>query len=222
MSIRVMTTLDQSHTLYNEALDETYHSRNGAVEESLYVFLKQGLEKAAETKKEIRILEIGFGTGLNAILTLVACERMQLLCHYHSLETYPLQPSLISTLNYTGFVEPDYHDLFRRMHEVEWNTLQPITDFFHLQKIEQSIHDYVPKGDTDLIYFDAFGPDKQPDMWTGEVFAKMFAALKPGGILVTYSSKGDVKRGLHEAGFEVQRLPGPPKKRHMLRAVKPV
>jgi tRNA U34 5-methylaminomethyl-2-thiouridine-forming methyltransferase MnmC len=220
MGISVYKTADQSHTLYNEELDETYHSRNGAVEESRYVFLKQGFELKAAQQHALSILEIGFGTGLNALLTLIEAEESRTRCHYHSLETFPLPADLVHTLNYTDFVEEQYQEQFELIHRAAWNEPVAVTGYFTLHKISESIHNYQPQTGFDLVYFDAFGPDKQPDMWTQSVFDKLHAWMNRGGILVTYSSKGDVRRAMKQAGFEVERLPGPPRKRHMLRAVK--
>ncbi len=221
MAIELYTTNDQSHTLYHSELDETYHSRNGAVEESLYVFLKQGFDLAAQTHQTISVLEIGFGTGLNAILTLQAAEEKKLHCDYYSLETYPLSMELIQQLNYHQFMANHYLTHFEAMHTCTWNEWQHITPNFNLFKAQQSIHSFKTDLRFDVIYFDAFGPDKQPDMWTQAVFENLFEHLQHQGIFVTYSAKGEVRRTLKAIGFDVELLPGPPRKRHMLRAIKP-
>jgi tRNA U34 5-methylaminomethyl-2-thiouridine-forming methyltransferase MnmC len=218
--ITLYTTKDQSHTLYNSELNETYHSRNGAVEEAAYVYLKQGLEFIASKQKELNVLEIGFGTGLNAILTLQKATQWGITCHYQSLETFPLPIELINQLNYLQYINPAYQTLFTQMHQCAWNLNQVINPNFQLHKIAQSIHQFYTHARFDLIYFDAFGPDKQTDMWTPKVFEKMYQLTSTQGILVTYSAKGEVKRTLKAVGYEVERLPGPPRKRHMLRAIK--
>lgn len=221
MAIELYTTNDNSHTLYNSDLDETYHSRNGAVEEALYVYLKQGFEVKAQSTQNISVLEIGFGTGLNTILTLQVAERLNVECDYYTLETFPLSVDVIEQLNYRQFINSNHINNFNQMHECAWNSWQHINPNFKVYKAEKSIHDFNTTERFDVIYFDAFGPDKQPDMWTEQVFKKLFELLKPSGIFVTYSAKGEVRRTLKAIGFDVELLPGPPRKRHMLRAIKP-
>lgn len=221
MAIELYTTNDNSHTLYNSDLDETYHSRNGAVEEALYVYLKQGFEVKALSTQNISVLEIGFGTGLNAILTLQVAEKLNVVCDYYSLETFPLSVDVVEQLNYGQFINPNHFNYFNQMHQCAWNSWQHINPNFSLYKAENSIHDFNTTERFDVIYFDAFGPDKQPDMWTEQVFEKLFELLNSGGIFVTYSAKGEVRRALKAIGFDVELLPGPPHKRHMLRAIKP-
>ncbi len=220
MSIQLYSTKDNSHTLYNSVLDETYHSRNGAITESLYVFLKQGYELAVTQKKQIRVLEIGFGTGLNAILTLQAAEKSQTNCSYYTLDIFPLPLTVINTLNYTQLLEPALQKHFINIHTCSWNTWHTITTNFSLYKADQSVHQFQTNHTFDVVYFDAFGPDKQPDMWTKHVFEMLYNKLKSQGIFVTYSAKGEVRRMLKEIGFDVELLPGPPMKRHMIRAIK--
>ncbi len=218
--ISLFTTNDQSHTLYNSELNETYHSRNGAIEEAEYVYLKQGFEPAANKKNSLNLLEIGFGTGLNAILTLQKSNQLSVNCHYVSLETNPLPVELIQQLNYPQFLQPNSINTFNQIHQCAWNLDHALTPNFTLHKAEQSIHTFSTNQLFDVIYFDAFGPEKQPDMWTNEVFEKMHQLTSTQGTLVTYSAKGEVKRTLKAVGYEVERLPGPPRKRHMLRAIK--
>lgn len=221
MGISLYRTADESYTLYNEELDETYHSRNGALEESEYVFLQQGFEPMRQKRSRINLLEVGFGTGLNAFLTLVKSIETGTTCHYHSLETFPLPAEVIRELNYGNLAETAYQSFFQLLHDAPWNTAAKLTEEFTLCKTEKSMHRYQPAVAFDLVYFDAFGPDKQPDMWEPEVFERLYSWMNPGGIFVTYSSKGAVRRALQAAGFLVERLPGPPKKRHMVRAIKP-
>ena len=223
MSLKIYSTLDHSNTLFNEELNETYHSRNGALEESNYVFIQKGLHHVLQIgKSNLNILEIGFGTGLNAILTLQNTQNIaQLNIQYDALETTPLPLDLLTLLGYNTFLSADDYVLFENMHDSKWNIPNSISKNFLLNKIHERLHDFVPTHQYDLIYFDAFAPDKQPDIWTIDLFAKLYLAMNKNGVLVTYSSKGEVKRNLRLVGFEVERLQGPPKKRHMLRATKP-
>lgn len=222
MPLKIYPTLDHSNTLYDEELDETYHSRNGALEESQYVFIEKGLNQLLQSpKKELKILEVGFGTGLNSILTFINTKNIpHCSIQYDTLETAPLPFELVNLLNYNNFLSEDYFRTFKQMHHQTWDKPILIDSNFTLQKINMRLQDFVPSHQYDLIYFDAFAPDKQPEMWTIDVFAKLFLATKRHGVLVTYSSKGEVKRNLRSVGFEVERLPGPPRKRHMLRASK--
>ena len=222
----IQLTKDHSHTLYVAELDETYHSRNGAVEEALYVYIGRGLQDTVngsqflDHRKDISILEVGFGTGLNAWLTALESEKLGINCTYHSLETYPLSVELIQQLNYTAVVSDIEKALFQQMHQAEWNTCIEINPHFKLNKLSLSLQEFSPSSTYDVIYFDAFAPEKQPELWTREMFQKLYDCLNPNGTIVTYSSKGDVKRLWREIGFEVERLPGPPMKRHMLRGRK--
>jgi tRNA U34 5-methylaminomethyl-2-thiouridine-forming methyltransferase MnmC len=222
MSLKIYSTLDHSNTLFNEEINETYHSRNGALEESNYVFIEKGLNHVLKSvKSNLNILEIGFGTGLNAILTLQHTQNEhELIIQYDALETTPLPLDLITLLGYNTFLSTDNDVLFENMHSSKWNVQNSIINNFQLHKINARLQDFIPAHQYDLIYFDAFAPDKQPDMWTIDIFAKLYLAMNKNGVLVTYSSKGEVKRNLRLVGFEVERLQGPPKKRHMLRATK--
>jgi tRNA U34 5-methylaminomethyl-2-thiouridine-forming methyltransferase MnmC len=222
MSLKIYSTLDHSNTLFNEEINETYHSRNGALEESNYVFIEKGLNHVLKSvKSNLNILEIGFGTGLNAILTLQHTQNEhELIIQYDALETTPLPLDLITLLGYNTFLSTDNDVLFENMHSSKWNVQNSIINNFQLHKINARLQDFIPAHQYDLIYFDAFAPDKQPDMWTIDIFAKLYLAMNKNGVLVTYSSKGEVKRNLRLVGFEVERLQGPPQKRHMLRATK--
>lgn len=222
MSLQLYTTHDQSLTLYNSALDETYHSRNGAMEEALHVFINAGLQPAMSRHGQVHLLEIGLGTGLNAILTLQYTALHHCQCVYEALETYPLPAALIAQLNYTSFIPAEIHNYYHQINLADWNVPVNITPSFIIHKHLESIHSFNSTQQYNLIYFDAFGPDKQPDMWTPAVFNHLFNLMVPGGILVTYSAKGEVRRTLQASGFIVERLPGPPRKRHMLRATKPI
>ena len=216
MTIKVITTDDGSKSLFLPDLNETYHSKFGAITESEHVFIQAGYKYIS--KPVIRILEIGFGTGLNVLLTYLAHLKDNQKIYYETIEKYPLPGEIIDTLNY--FKEPGTKEIFKRIHKVTWQKDITLTERFVLHKNRIDLSDYNPDKKFDLIYFDAFGPDKQPEMWTQAIFDKMYKLLDINGILVTYSAKGSVRRTMQAAGFKVERLPGPPGKREMLRAVK--
>jgi tRNA U34 5-methylaminomethyl-2-thiouridine-forming methyltransferase MnmC len=233
MSITILQTRDNSHTLYVPELDETYHSRNGAIEEAMYVYIGRGLRERAAALKlvpaqpgpgeqpEISLLEIGFGTGLNAWLTAMECPELNVRCSYHSLEAFPLPASITSQLNYTSNARADHQALFNELHRAEWDQANGLTPLFTLHKHHTTLQLYAPQTQFDVIYFDAFAPEKQPELWTEELFRKLYSCLKPGGMIVTYSCKGIIRRLWQNIGFITERLPGPPFKRHMLRGTKP-
>lgn len=205
-------TLDGSPTLVHPLFGAYYHSTRGAWGESLHVFVGAGFR--AVSLDEFRILEVGFGSGLNAYLSLRAAEEEKKRVEYRAVEPYPVALETARRLSYAA--DP----LFMALHEAPWEGWVRITDRFSLEKNEIALS--ACRFDTvfDLVYFDAFDPDCQPEMWTGEVFERLGNTLRPGGLLVTYSAKGVVKRNLRAAGFEVKRLPGALGKHHMLRAVK--
>ncbi len=208
---------DGSHTLYVPELDEHYHSVYGARTESLHVFIRNGLEFS--TKKNIKILEVGFGTGLNALLT--ALNKEEKKTEYHSLEKYPLTAGLESILKSSPDSTEEEIELFRKIHNAKWEEPAEIIPEFTLLKMEADLLDVSLPATYNLVFFDAFGPDVQPELWTEDVFRKLFNSMHKGGILTTYSAKGTVRRAMQSVGFTVERLPGPPHKREMLRAVKP-
>jgi tRNA U34 5-methylaminomethyl-2-thiouridine-forming methyltransferase MnmC len=285
MAVELYQTKDQSYTLYVPELDETYHSRNGAVEEAMYVYIGRGLQDFVAGRKStvhgpqttveetydenaivvrekstvrspwsavskstginadderedlpiapiherqrtadnsLAVLEVGFGTGLNAWLTVIECEKRKLNCVYHSLEIFPLKPELVARLNYTEQAPDADQKLFPALHTCNWNEAAVISDFFVLTKLEVPLQSFEASRKYDIIYFDAFAPDKQPELWTREVFQRLYDCMNPNGVIVTYSSKGEIKRTWKEIGLEVERLPGPPMKRHMLRGRKNV
>lgn len=217
--MEIELTNDGSPTLFVPELDEHYHSTKGAVTESLHIFIRMGLEESAAPAP--RVLEIGFGTGLNAFLTLLAGERLQRDIHYTSIELYPLQETLVRQLNYPAQIAPERADDFYGLHRARWNNEVKLTPHFTLHKIEGDFTSHSFAGKYDVIYFDAFAPEKQPEMWEQPLFDKLFALLNPSGILTTYCAKGVVRRMLQTAGFKVERLPGPPNgKREILRGKK--
>ncbi len=215
-------TADGSLTIFVPELNEHYHSVNGAMEESKHVFIKAGFEYCLKPGGKINILEVGFGTGLNALLTCLAAQKANIQVNYVGIEAFPLPDDILKVLNYpeaTG--EQQAFDLFRKIHDANWVYPSYITERFLLNKIEARLEEVsLSAGMFNLIYFDAFSPDVQPELWTDNVFRKLYSALATDGILVTYSSKGTVKQALRNAGYTVERLPGAAGKRHMLRAKK--
>jgi len=218
MDTKLILTQDGSHTLYVPGMDEHYHSRFGALTESKHIFINAGL--ASLPPGEISVLEVGFGTGLNALLTALHAGREKIRVSYTTLEKYPLDPSLVSLLNYGTLTGEGGGELLRAIHKAPWNTLMAITEWFALEKRQTDLTAEAPSGVYDLVYFDAFGPDKQPEIWSAEVFSKISDVSSPGTVFVTYSAKGALKRMLRSKGFEVNLLPGPPGKRCITRAVK--
>lgn len=219
-------TKDGSHTLYLPHLDETYHSRNGAIEESLYVFIDKGLNAFLSQNPEIKtiqIFEVGFGTGLNAILTFIAAQKLNLNVVYHGIEAFPLSVEIIDQLNYINELTKQEQTVFKQMHEAEWNMPIAINDQFTLVKYHDKLESFNKEhlqNSIHVIYMDAFAPNKQAELWEITIFEKLYQLLAQNGILVTYTSKGDVKRAMQQVGLTVEKLDGPPKKRHMLRGKK--
>lgn len=209
-------TKDGSHTLFSEAAGEHYHSVFGAVQESEHIFIRAGLEAKQAFPEVLQILEIGFGTGLNALLSLKWAEKHRQQVQYLGIEAFPLAASVLKQLNYAEILQMD-QNVFLQMHRN--TTQQQITLHFSLQVLHDRLRDFLPEKDRfHVVFFDAFSPDSQPEMWTEEGFVKLHDVLIPGGTLVTYSCKGIVKRALKAAGFSLEKLPGPPGKREFLRA----
>jgi tRNA U34 5-methylaminomethyl-2-thiouridine-forming methyltransferase MnmC len=211
-------TGDGSHTLFVKSLEEPYHSTHGALQESMHVFIKQGL--LTVDLPSVRILELGFGTGLNALLTLKEAQLHKLDIYYHAVEKYPLHASEYTTLNYEQCIAGMPDGILDRMHSCLWEEPVQISDYFTLHKEEADFRSMMPSSTFNLIYFDAFSPNKQPELWTNEVMGAIGRVAEKGAILVTYSSKGSVRRTLESSGFEVQKVEGPPGKREMIRARK--
>jgi tRNA U34 5-methylaminomethyl-2-thiouridine-forming methyltransferase MnmC len=221
MALKIIETADGSTSFYNEELDETYHSRHGAIQESSHVFIGAGLLTVAELQKEISILEMGFGTGLNAWLTAVKAVELELKIKYTTLEAFPISNEQVNKMNYSDWGKGETQKLiFSKIQEVPWEESSEIDQHFSIKKIKRKFENYHAVEEFDLIYFDAFGPDIQPELWSDVIFRNMFKALKPGGILVTYSVNGSARRAMKSAGFIVEKIPGPPGKREMSRAVK--
>ncbi len=219
MQLEIKRTGDGSSTLYVPQWNEHYHSLYGAVQESEHVFIKMGLQMLKT--RNAGILEIGFGTGLNALLTFIKSRNFNSIT-YHAIEKYPLKWETVKQLGYEEFLGLLAEDKskFSEMHLAKWNTNIALSQHFVLRKIDIDITDYYPAINFDLIYFDAFAPSVQPELWKITIFEKLFNALKPEGILVTYCAKGEIRRSMQQAGFTVERLKGAPGKREMLRAIR--
>lgn len=223
MKQEIFTTADGATTIKIPEWNEHYHSKHGAIQEAEHVFIESGLEyllNKREAYSSISILEIGFGTGLNALLTQKFGEKHPVKIVYTGLEAYPIKKELWSQLNYADLLSIDCHE-FEELHQAKWEEFVPITDCFTLRKKKLFFEDFKGDSEYNLIYFDAFGFRVQPELWGRSILKNMFKALKPNGVLVTYSAKGSVRRSLKDIGFEVGKIPGPPGKREMLRAVKP-
>jgi len=219
MNQKLINTQDGSHTLYVEELDEHYHSTNGAITESKHIFVEAGLKSIIGD--HIDILEMGFGTGLNAFLTLLEIRKATRTVHYTAIEKYPLGTEIIESLNYASFFEEGRDGkIFKLLHKVPWNEPVEITEGFILEKIMTDFRTLDVLDRFNLVYYDAFGPDKQPELWSPEIFNRLYRSMRSGATLTTYSSKGQVRRDMAGAGFRVEKLPGPPGKRDMTRAWK--
>lgn len=217
--IEIRKSEDGSSTIYRPDLDEHYHSIHGAIQESMHIFIEAGLKH--HSGSSLNILEVGFGTGLNALLTLT--HRGDQAIFYHSLERYPLNKETVDQINYPDIINTvDSSNYFILLHQSQWNMDQSITQGFTLHKDSSDLIDFKALTKYDLVYFDAFAPDKQPELWTPEIFQKISDSMNQGGILVTYSCKGIVKRALRAANLKIEKIPGPPGKREMLRAIKPL
>lgn len=210
----VSVTDDGSTTVIDSIHKEHFHSTFGAIAESQFIFINRGFKTIS--KQRIRILEVGFGTGLNCILTLLNKEQEQKIW-YHTIEKYPLPKSITDEFNYYKLLNIS-PELFRSMHSFKWNKEAEFVKDFTLHKIHVDVAEYMPEEKYDIIYFDAFSYNVQPELWSLNIFKKMFMSLCPEGLLVTYSAKGEVKRALRDAGFKVKRISGPPGKRHILQA----
>ena len=211
-------TEDGSQTMYVNELDEAYHSIHGAIQESMHVFINHGFHNIR--KSPLRVLEMGLGTGLNLILTLLESEKLGIDVYYHAVEKYPLVPSEYNMLNFEKIISCSPKGRLVKMHEALWEEDFNLTENFLIHKEKADFRSMNPSGKFNLVYFDAFAPDKQPQLWTAEIFSKLHVLLDPEAILVTYTSKGSVRRALISCGFEVIKLPGPPGKWEMIRATK--
>ena len=219
MKNKLVITNDGSHSIFNPEINETYHSKHGAIVEAEHVFIKSGL--LAENKKQFNILEVGFGTGLNALLTAQKAKQKNIAVNYHGIELYPVPKESFNQLNFTDLIGEEKTELLK-LHECSWEEEHIIHDFFKLTKNEIELEKYSSNIQFDIIYFDAFSPEKQPHLWNEEIFRNMYNLLKEDGFLVTYCAKGVVKRTMKAVGFEIIVLDGPPGKRQMTRANKSI
>ncbi len=217
MSNKIVITNDGSHSIFNPEINETYHSKHGAIVEAEHVFIKNGF--SSSDKKELNILEIGFGTGLNALLTSQKAVQKKIKVNYYSMELYPVPKESYTKLNFTDLIGLEKESLLS-LHEIPWEKECKIHEFFTLTKSKSNLENYTSNTKFDIIYFDAFSPEKQPELWTDIIFRKMHDFLKEDGFLVTYCAKGVVKRTMKAVGFKVIALDGPPGKRQMTRADK--
>ena len=214
MDRQIIATEDGSHTLWVPELNEHFHSMHGAIQESVHVFISNGLEQVKT--EELVLFEVGFGTGLNALLTLI--HQTQRSIRYISIEKYPLQEKEYSRLNYSSLLGPEWQTLFFKMHQAEWNRTTEIRPGFSLQKIKGDLAElnYTNLPRFNLIYFDAFAPGKQPEMWDEKILRQLAAHTREEGHFTTYCAQGEVRRRLSRCGFQMHRIPGPPGKREML------
>ena len=221
MKREFLQTGDGSYTIHLPQWNEQYHSKHGAIQEAQHVFIEAGLQfyVKATQERSLSILEIGFGTGLNALLTQQWVLKQSCKIDYTGIEAYPVTLEEIAKLNYPELLQIPELD-FKKLHEVAWGEYAKISKQFSLKK-EQIFFSEISYEDAfNIIYFDAFGARVQPELWTQAIFQKMYDALQPNGVLVTYAAKGSVRRAMQDIGFRVERLQGPPGKRHMLRAIK--
>ncbi|WP_203258285.1 tRNA (5-methylaminomethyl-2-thiouridine)(34)-methyltransferase MnmD [Hyunsoonleella ulvae] len=227
MKREIIKTADGSNTIHLPDWNEQYHSIHGAIQEAYHVFIKHGLhylgnsEQGKTLQDKLSILEIGFGTGLNAFITYLEAEKLYWNINYVGVEGYPVVKEEIKLLNYSSELGVQHkNSIFKQIHELDWESMHKISSYFSLTK-QQKMFDKIEDDNAfNLIYFDAFGARVQPELWTEFIFRKMYNALKDEGVLVTYAAKGSVRRAMQSVGFMVEKLPGPPGKREMLRATK--
>lgn len=219
MKRKIIVTGDGSKTIQIEDWNEQYHSKHGALQEAYHVFIEHGLRMFAN--QQLKILEIGFGTGLNALITHLEAPKLDLTIDYVGVEAFPVSKEEAMVLDYGLLLQKNNSNtIFENMHGCPWDEAIKISDDFILTKQQKDFRDIQDENLFNLIYFDAFGARVQPELWTEAVFSIMYKALKSGGVLVTYAAKGSVRRAMQAVGFQVERLPGPPGKREMLRASK--
>ena len=219
MKREIIVTSDGSTSIHLPEWDESYHSKHGAIQEAQHVFIKNGL--SLFKGQSVSILEIGFGTGLNAFITFLEVVKDNQFIDYVGVEGFPIAPEEVKQMNYVKALKAEEFDsVFATMHESVWENPVTIETNFRLTKRKQLFNEINDINQFDLIYFDAFGFRVQPELWSVEIFTKMYTALKSGGILVTYACRGPIKRAMIEAGFQIEKLAGPPGKREMLRGRK--
>ncbi len=228
--MKLITTSDGSHSVFSEKFNADYHSKHGAIQESQHVFIKSGLQHFLQSSpllwrgvrgEALRIFEMGFGTGLNAFLTFLELQDKNMNVEYTAVEQFPLPEEIYITFNYAELLSAEKHkNTFLKMHNCEWNAFCNISEKFALRKLNTKLESTISDTNYHLVFFDAFAHTAQPELWTEEIFTGLFDAMEEGGILVTYSAKGQVRRNMQAAGFQVEQIQGPPGKREMLRAIK--
>ena len=221
--VEIITTEDGSHSLYRPSLDETYHSTYGAIKESQHVFVQQGLAYFSKQSKKapINILEVGLGTGLNLLLSAVWAKNSGAVISYTALEPFPLQPEIFNQLNYPHLMgKTNWERDFKRIHTSPWEEQIPIGPEISFIKSQTRLEEFIPQEIYDIVYFDAFSPSTQPEIWSKTNLTKLYKTIGPDGLLVTYCAQGKFKRDLQLVGFEVESLSGPPGKFEMVRAIK--
>lgn len=219
MKRKIIETEDGSHTILMEDWGESFHSVHGAIQEARHVYIQNGFDFLKETKNQINILEIGFGTGLNCFLTCLESIKSNVQVSYTGIEGFPLTEGEWQQLNYADAFSENEKQIFERLHSIAWENKFEISDNFSLSKMKMMFENISFQPQFDLVYFDAFGFQYQPELWTEQIFVKIKNALKPNGILVTYACKGEVNRILKGLGFKIEKLQGPPGKREMTRAL---
>ncbi len=222
MKLEKITTADGSSTLALVGQNEQYHSKHGALQEALHVYVNSGLDFYLETNHNqlpVKILEVGFGTGLNSLLSSFYAQKSKIELHYYSLEAYPLSWKDVKDLNYPEVLNIS-KEKFQHLHNLPWGEIHNFSDFFQLKKLLLKVEEITFRNQFQIVFFDAFGPRTQPEIWSLDVFTKLYIALQKKGVLVTYSANGQVRRNMQAAGFHVEKIPGPPGKREMLRAIK--
>ena len=217
--LEIKLTADGSNTIYLPELNENYHSFHGAIQEAKHVFIENGLDQFA-SKSEISIFELGFGTGLNALLTNLWAETNKVKIQYTSIEAFPVPIDICKKMDYPSQLDHSSSEVYSKLLDAEWEQLVSLSKHFSLHKIKSSIQEWSENQNFDLIYFDAFGPRAQPEMWDLPILEKMFNLLRENGILVTYCAQGQFRRNLKSLGFKVESVPGPPGKREMTIAIK--
>lgn len=217
----IFKTQDGSHSILSRQYGVSYHSKYGALQETQHVFIEAGLYPQVLNKNTLAILEIGFGTGLNALMTALEAQKKGLDISYEAIEKYPITEQQVDQLNYPEVIDgANVKYIFNALHEASWGEESRITPEFSLKKVQQDIAEVAYEEQFDLIYFDAFAPTAQPELWGSDIMELMYRALSAGGSMVTYCAKGAFKRTLKSVGFTVEALQGPPGKREMTRAVK--
>ena len=217
MNNSIILTDDGSNSLFNNDINESYHSKHGAINESQHIFINYGLQYIY--KKEIKIFEIGFGTGLNALLSFLYSKNKKIRIDYQTVEKFPLKKSEYSNLNFSEQLNIK-KDIFTNLHKSKWESKSEISDLFSITKYAKDLNNFNHKYYYDIIYFDAFSPEKQPDLWTEKNFKKLYDNLNYNGILITYCAKGLIKRTLKKVGFQIYSFSGPKGKREITQARK--